>query len=283
MIVTQRWLRMSGASHRPNHFIRGVVDLKHYNAEFVEWGEGPPLVVVPGLAGGIDLLEPLIHELGQHFRVICYQTRGEADCFALRRRFDLTDLATDLAEFVFLRGLECPAVFGCSFGGVIALASAAKYPRLYSSVGAQGVGMRFESGMLHRIAGMVLSNYPLPKDCRFVNQFFNLLFGQKPSPDQFELVTNACWQTDQSVMAHRLRLIRRFSLTDKTACVQVPTLVISGTRDFIVSKENSAELAATLPDCEQFVIPRAGHLAPVTHVTEMSNLLSQFYQGVGKY
>src|SRR5262249_54030907 len=91
MQVTERWLRMSGASLRAAHGIRGVIDLKHYNAEFVEWGDGPPLVLVPGLAGGIELIEPLARELAHHFRVVSYQLRGETDCFALRRRFSLND------------------------------------------------------------------------------------------------------------------------------------------------------------------------------------------------
>src|SRR5262245_2417770 len=135
MQVTERWLRMSGANLRASRSIRGVIDLKHYNAEYVEWGDGPPLVIVPGLAGGIDLVEPLARELAQNFRVVSYQLRGETDCFALRRGFSLNDLATDLAEFVYLRGLEKPLVVGISFGGVIALACAARYPRLFTALG----------------------------------------------------------------------------------------------------------------------------------------------------
>jgi pimeloyl-ACP methyl ester carboxylesterase len=280
MQVTERWLKLSGASFRAGRSTRGVVDLKHYNAEFVECGDGPPLVIVPGLAGGIDLVEPLARELAQNFRVISYQIRGETDCFALRRRFTLADLATDLAEFVFLRGLEKPLVVGISFGGVIALACAARYPRLFTALGAQGIGVRFESGIIQRIAAMVLSNYPLPDDCSFVNQFFNLLFGYRPNVEQFDHVTRSCWQTDQSVMTHRLRLLRRLDLCDMSARVTIPSLVISGSRDVIVSSENSRALVAQLQDCHQIVIDRAGHLAPVTHAVDTSGALRQFFQSV---
>jgi pimeloyl-ACP methyl ester carboxylesterase len=278
MIATQRWLRMSGANSQSSQATRGVLDLRHYNAEYVEWGEGPPLVLVPGLAGGIDLIEPLARELAQHFHVISYQTRGESDCFALRRRFDLNDLAADLAEFVFLRGLERPAILGVSFGGVIALASAARYPRLYSSVSAQGIGLRFETGMLQRIAGMVLSSYPLPKDSPFVNQFFNLLFGHKATAERLHRVTETCWQTDQSVMAHRLRLLRRLNLGELAARVRIPSMLLAGTRDFVVSCENTSALAAELADCQQVILNRAGHLAPITHTAETTSAIQRFYE-----
>jgi pimeloyl-ACP methyl ester carboxylesterase len=134
--------------------------------------------------------------------------------------------------------------------------------------------------MLQRIAGMVLSNYPLPKDCPFVNQFFQLLFGNRPSSEHFEHVTNACWQTDQSVMAHRLRLLRRVNLGDISSNLRIPSIVISGSRDFVVSKDNSSQLVATLPGCNQAVIHRAGHLAPVTHAEETSRIFDSFHQTV---
>ena len=46
---------------------------------YKEWGEGPPLILVPGLAGGYELLGPLARLLAGHFRVISYQLRGEEE------------------------------------------------------------------------------------------------------------------------------------------------------------------------------------------------------------
>ena len=117
-----------------------------------------------------------------------------------------SDLVDDLAEFLDWFGLERPAVMGVSFGGVLALELAARQPHRLESLIVQGVGARFEKGLLQQVAGMVLSRYPLPSDNPFVNQFFNLLFGsrQKPGP-LFQFVTRQCWQTDQGVMAHRFQ------------------------------------------------------------------------------
>jgi pimeloyl-ACP methyl ester carboxylesterase len=162
------------------------------------------------LAGGFELLGPLARLLARRFRVISYQLRGEDDCFALRRRFGLQDLVEDLAEFLDWQGLESPTVLGVSFGGVLALEFAARFPYRLEHLIVQGAGARFERGLLQRIAGLVLTRYPLPSDNPFVNQFFNLLFGgrQRPGP-LFEFVTRQCWQTDQSVMAHRFQLVER--------------------------------------------------------------------------
>ena len=78
----------------------------------------------------------------------------------------------------------------------------------------------------------VLSRYPLPADSPFVNQFFNLLFGgkQKPGP-LFEFVTRRCWQTDQSVMAHRFHLVETFDIEARLSRITAPVLVLTGERD----------------------------------------------------
>jgi len=114
--ASAEWIAASGAEFSAGEGRQGCCHLKHYTAEYREWGEGPPLVVIPGLAGGFGLLGPLARLLSAHFRVISYQLRGEDDCFALRRRFDLQDLVADLAEFLDWHYLERPALLGVSFG-----------------------------------------------------------------------------------------------------------------------------------------------------------------------
>src|SRR3954471_11507559 len=110
------WHISSGAAFSAGGGRSGTASLKYYNAQFCVWGEGPPLVLVPGLAGGFELLGPLARLLAQHFRVVCYQLRGEEDPFALRRSFGMADLVEDLAEFLAWHRLECPALMGVSFG-----------------------------------------------------------------------------------------------------------------------------------------------------------------------
>src|SRR5579883_3314743 len=111
----------SGAAFSAGLGRSSFAQLRHYTAAYREWGDGPPLILVPGLAGGFELLGPLARLLANHFRVISYQLRGEDNCFALRQPFDLQDLVEDLAEFVDSLCLESPTVFGVSFGGILAL------------------------------------------------------------------------------------------------------------------------------------------------------------------
>jgi pimeloyl-ACP methyl ester carboxylesterase len=271
------WLAGSGAEFSAGEGRTGAAHLKHYTARYCEWGDGPPLLLVPGLAGGFELLGPMAALLARNFRVISYQLRGEDDCFALRQRFGLADLVEDLREFLDWRGLESPAVMGVSFGGVLALELASRYPSRLRSLVLQGVGARFERGLLQRVAGMVLSRYPLPPNSPFVNQFFNLLFGsrQKPGP-LFQFVTQQCWQTDQSIMSHRFQLVEPFDAVARLDAVRVPTLALAGDRDLLVSPKSLAELAAGLADCRSVTLQGCGHLAFVTCPERVATEVTRF-------
>lgn len=276
MIASEKWLNTSAAAFRADNGRYGCADLRFYTAQFCEWGKGQPIVLIPGLAGGFELLGPLARELAKHNHVISYQLRGEDDCFALRRRFGLRDLVEDLREFIEWHALERPIVVGVSFGGVLALEFASRYPNLVEAIGIQGVGVRYERGLVQRIASFVLSGYPLPPNSPFVNQFFNLLFGSRQSRPLFDFVTRQCWQTDQSVMAHRLQLVERIDLATRLGRVKVPTCVLAGERDLLVSPTSLEELSTGLPDGYGEMLPQCGHLAFVTHPQLVASRLHAF-------
>jgi pimeloyl-ACP methyl ester carboxylesterase len=271
------WLTASHAEFSPGAGRTGCAHLRHYTAEYQEWGDGPPLVLVPGLAGGYELLGPLARRLAAHFRVLTYQLRGETDPFALRRRFGLADLVEDLGEFLDWHCLESPAVLGVSFGGVLALEFAARFPHRLRSLVVQGAGARFERSLLQQVAGTVLARYPLPPDSPFINQFFNLLFGgrQRPGP-LFEFVTRQCWQTDQSVMAHRFGLVETFDLGDRGDRIQAPALVLAGDRDLLVSARSLRALGDSIPGCRVVRLAQCGHLAFLTHPQRVADEVYRF-------
>jgi pimeloyl-ACP methyl ester carboxylesterase len=277
MRLSPSWIKSSDTLFAPTEAQVGHAYLSNYTAAYREWGDGPPLVLVPGLAGGMDLLAPLARQLAKHFRVIAYQLRGEDDCFALRRRFGLKDLVADLIDFIDWHGLERPDVFGVSFGGVLSLEAAMRHPCRFRSLSLQGVGARFESGLVKSVASLVLSDYPLPSGNAFVNQFFQLLLGRGPQPAELiEALAHQCWQTDQAVMTHRFRMVRRLNFTPRLNRVRVPVLTMAADRDLFVSDANLRELNRNLPDVTTVRLDRGGHLAFVLDPKRVADEVIRF-------
>lgn len=277
MLATEQWNQTLGASFQPEGGLSGAAHLTHYTVDYRVWGDGEPIVLVPGLAGGMGLLGPLAKLLSRRHKVITYQLRGEDDCFAIRRPFGLLDLVDDLREFLDVMQLESPTLMGVSFGGAIGLEFAARFPGRLGRLVVQGTGCQFTPGMLQKIANTVLNRFLLPADNPFVNQFFNLLFGQPPEAGPMvDFVNKQIWSTDQSVMAHRLALIETFNVQAKFDAIRARTLVLSGEKDVLVPQRNLRALCNGLQDAEFARIPRAGHLAFVTHAADVAGHVQQF-------
>jgi pimeloyl-ACP methyl ester carboxylesterase len=247
--------------------------------EVVRAGEGPPVVLVPGLAGGWQLLSPLARRLARSHEVILYNLAGDRDG-SMRRR-TLTDHAHDLADLIGELRLERPTVFGVSFGGAIALELAVEMPHVAGSLILFGAEARFRAGLGYSILRNVLERYELPSDSPFFNQFFNILHGGRPeSAELAEFVVRQCWTTDQSVMVHRLRALDGFDVTDRLWRVDVPSLVLAGARDVVVPPPRQHALAHGIPGCHFATIEGAGHVGFLTHAGEVSREVRRMLRAV---
>jgi len=276
---TADWLNATNRKFLADARSSSFVHLGKYTAELYESGAGSPIVLIPGLAGGFELLGPLARSLAADHHVFSYQLRGENDCFVLRHPFDLDDLVEDLAELLDTLKLENPTIMGLSFGGIIALKFAMRHPYRLDRLIVQGVGARYERGLVQQIASTVLSRFPLPADSPFVNQFFNLLFGGKQKQDSlFDFVTRQIWQTDQSVMAHRFRLAEALDIENQLRYIKAPTLVLSGDRDVLVSPNSLTRLCNGIPNCHLARLPNCGHLVFVTKPDVIVKHVQQFLQ-----
>ena len=238
--------------------------------EVVRVGSGDPIVLVPGLAGGWRLVAPLAERLSRRFEVIVCGLRGDRFPTGGGWACDLGDHARDLSAVIGRLGLERPTVMGVSFGGAVALELAVEQPHKIGALIVHGAEARFRTTIGSTIARRVLERFPLPSDNGFVNQFFNLLHGGTPEPGPLaEFVVEHCWETDQSMMARRLGLLETFDVSDRLWRIEVPTLVLAGSRDVIVPESRQKALASSIPGARFSSLEGAGHVGFLTHRREI--------------
>jgi pimeloyl-ACP methyl ester carboxylesterase len=241
-------------------------------------GRGDPLVLIPGLAGGFELIGRLMRALAGRFQVISYKLRGEHDPLIARRPHGLIDLADDLADLQAALLLERPAVMGVSFGSAVALEFAMRHPNPTGALVLHGLDAQFSDSLGGRIARLALAEFPMPHDNPFFNQFFRLLFARREAVGPlFDFVTTQCWSTEQSVMAHRLSLLAEFDMRDRLGQMTTPTLVIAGQDDCVVSPDRQRAMAASIPDAQFVSLAGAGHLCFLTRPKAFARAVVEFF------
>jgi pimeloyl-ACP methyl ester carboxylesterase len=245
--------------------------------EVVRMGRGDPVVLVPGLAGSWSLLSPLARRLARSHEVILYSLRGDRVPISSPRARALSVYADDLAELIEELRLERPTVFGVSFGGAIALELALEHRDRVGALILQGTEARYRTNLGSVIARRVLERFPLPNDNGFLNQFFNLLHGGKPKPSRLvDFVVEHCWETDQSVMAHRLQLLETFDVSERLWQIDVPTLVLAGSRDVIVAPQRQRLLSSAIAGSRFATLEGAGHIGFLSHREEVARQVNRF-------
>ena len=91
-------------------------------------GRGKPVILLHGNGGSHNDLETTTRQLAQAgYMVYALDSRGQGANKALDE-YHYIEMATDVKEFIRQKGLDKPAVFGFSDGGIIALQMEVAYP-----------------------------------------------------------------------------------------------------------------------------------------------------------
>ncbi len=214
---------------------------------------------------------PLARRLSRRNEVILPSLRGDRGPLGTAPVRDLAEHVDELAQTLERVGLERPILMGVSFGGALALEYAVEHPNRLGGLAIWGAEARFRPSLGTNIARHVCERYPLPADSPFLNQFFNLLHGGKPEPGPLtDFIVEQCWTTDQSVVAHRLRMLDDFDVADRLWRIDAPTLVLAGSRDVVIPPSRQRALAESIAGAGFGAIEGAGHIGFLTHRAEVA-------------
>ncbi len=107
-----------------------------HNAHYVEVGEGPPAILIPGLFGTYRGFSRMIPLLAPHFKLIALDNFGTGDSDMPDEHFGYTvpEQADMIIKLMDELKISSSALIGVSYGGMIALNIAARYPDRVTSV-----------------------------------------------------------------------------------------------------------------------------------------------------
>ncbi|HEV7241232.1 MAG TPA: alpha/beta hydrolase [Thermoanaerobaculia bacterium] len=226
----------------------------HYRAG----GEGPPLVVVHGIASRADDGALIYRELMRTHRVYALDLLGYGDSDRpLDGDFSIATEAEIIRGFMDAVGLRQADVMGVSMGGWAVLKMAAEHPeRVRRLVLVASGGLPFETTLTEA------SFSPTTMD---ELRFCLALQTDRASSIPTFVLRDFLWRSKEKAWVVRRSmgsmLTGRDMLDGKLQRVTMPVLLVWGTNDRIVPFPVSARMKKELPQAELVTLEGCGHLA----------------------
>jgi pimeloyl-ACP methyl ester carboxylesterase len=244
-------------------------------------GEGPPLILVPGIAATYRVYALTLNRLSERFRTILFDYPGEhRDDGSRLGKITFEHLVDDLFGLIEHLRLGRVFLFGPSFGSTITLSALHREPRRFPRAVVQGAFARRRFTVPERAAlrfGRLLpgtvSRLPLRETILAYN-----------SKSHFPAIVEDRWayyleqngETPLAPLAHRLDLVSRLDL--RTILSEIPTeiLLLQGKEDRIIARSNFDELRRALPKAEAVIMPQVGHQPHFTHAEALASAIGEF-------
>lgn len=235
---------------------------------FIEVGEGEPLILLHGLFGALSNFEPLIEYFKIRNKVIVPMLPLlEMDLL----HTSVGGLQKFVQKFIEHRNYNNIHLLGNSLGGHVALVYILNHPEKVKSLILTGSSGLFENGMG--------DTYPKRGDKEYIRNKTALTF-YDPTMATDELVDEVFEITN-----NRLKVIKiitlaksaiRSNLGEELSQIKQPTCLIWGNNDIITPPFVGKEFNKLIPNSELHLVDKCGH-APMMEVpVEFNKILSGF-------
>jgi len=279
-----------------------AIEANGITIEYLEEGDGDPLLLVMGLAGQlIDWPQGFVDELiARDFRVIRFDNRDAglsteftaeppsimriARALVLRRKltaeYDLSDMAADAAGLLDGLGVESAHVVGMSMGGMIAQTLAIEHPRQVRSLTSvmSNTGDRRHGNPAPSLIGKTLRR-PTPTRDTALDvgvELFQEISGPTFDAAETRAEVRAAIERSYRPDGTARQSAAILASPDRTPGLErlgVPTLVVHGLVDPLVRPSGGIATAEAVPGSRLLMFNDMGHDLPHTRWSEMADAI----------
>lgn len=235
---------MAAACHETRYeSYTDTVEVNGVSLFYAAEGSGKPVILLHGNGGSHNDLETTHRELAQAgYMVYALDSRGQGANKPLPE-YHYKDMAADVYEFIKLKGLEKPAVFGFSDGGIVALQLEVMYPGTLGAIVTGGANIFVKDALIPSFAEGFLA---------------------QPSTEPLVIML----QTEPSMTVEDMKGI---------GC---PSLIMSGEHD-LIRQEHTLLIGENIPSGRPVIIPGEDHGSYICNSPKLAPLILDFFEEIG--
>lgn len=249
-------------------------------------GSGPPLIVVPGVQGRWEWMQPSLELLGKRCRTISYTLCGDIGSgLRIDPALGFDNYLRQLDSVFERTGVERAALCGVSYGGFLALRYAATRPDRVSAlilVSAPAPGWVPSDRQRRYVARPWLSApaFILTSPARLWPEICSA-YRDWPSRVRFAVTHTLRVLAAPSIpsnMAGRVQLQQTLDFGPDCECIEAPTLVITGEEglDQVVPVGVTRRYASLIRGARFEMMDRTGHIGMLTQPHRFADLVGGF-------
>ncbi len=228
-------------------------------------GNGPPLLLVPGLGGVGAYWHPQIERYSQHYRVITYDHRGCGKSTRSETAYSVDQMSRDLLQLMDHLELDSAHLVGHSTGGAIGQTIAIDHPDRLRSLVLYASWTRTDPFMrrVMETRKCLLESAGVEAYIRATPAFLYPNWWLNRETDKLAALDAATLASFPSVTiaASRCQAVIDFDRVDSLGRIRAPTLVVCAKDDFLTPLYFSEELARRIPHARLTVLDGGAHAA----------------------
>ncbi|WP_020465775.1 alpha/beta fold hydrolase [Singulisphaera acidiphila] len=252
-----------------------------YRMHYRVLGQGPPLILVPGIAATYRGYALMLNRLASQFRTVIFDYPGDhPDDGAKLGRITHDHIVDDLFGLIEHLNIGRAFLTGLSFGSTVVFRALHREPRRFPKAVVQGAFAHRRFSRAERMA-LSLGRHLPGQSSRLPWREQILAYNSKshfPSiiEDRWPYYLEQNGLTPIAALAHRLDLVTRLDLRPILPEIRNPVLLLQGNEDRIVVRRYFDELNAALPAAEGVIMPLVGHQPHYTHAEALAQVTADW-------
>jgi pimeloyl-ACP methyl ester carboxylesterase len=258
----------------------GTCETGRYRMPYWSWGNGPPLILIHGVADSKASFVVFAARLSAHFRCIAYDLPNGHDDGARLWQYKHEDLIADLWVLLDHLGIERAYVLGSSFGSTVALAALAGRPERLPRAVLQGPLVHRPLRRAERLLSWLARLLPgptsrIPRRAKLLDLVHGNPFRGRP-PEVWQAFLEWTGRARLAALGHQTHWLHRLDLRALLPLVRQPVLLVCGDCDPIVPLERAEYIRSALSAGGMIVLEGCGHQPSYTHAEAFAEVVREF-------